>query len=207
MTDSIISDLSWGNQSWRLALLTLIPHLELCAAVLAVELYELISDEMDLEVDTVKFFTDSKIVLNNSHNSARRFYLYVSNRVTRIRQSTYPNQWYYVPTSQNPTDHAARFMPACQLQHSSWLSGPAFLYHDNVAEMSQSNVFALIEPEADDEICPEVTTLATKTTESQLGYQHFEQCSSWRTLNHTIAKLIHIAASFKGKSHKTERKS
>lgn len=142
---------------------------------LAVELYELISDEMDLEVDTVKFFTDSKIVLGYVHNSARRFYLYVSNRVTRIRQSTHPNQWYYVPTDQNPTDHATRFMPACHLQHSSWLSGPAFLYHNNVAEMSESNVFALIEPEADEEICPEATTLVTKTTESQLGSQHFER--------------------------------
>lgn len=33
-----------------------IPSLELCAAVLAVELHELIRDEMDIEVDTVKFF-------------------------------------------------------------------------------------------------------------------------------------------------------
>lgn len=39
------------------------PHLELCASVLAVELYELISEELDVEVDTVKFLTDSKIVL------------------------------------------------------------------------------------------------------------------------------------------------
>lgn len=33
-----------------------IPSLELCAAVLAVELHELIRDEMDIEVDSVKFF-------------------------------------------------------------------------------------------------------------------------------------------------------
>ncbi len=107
-----------------------IPRLELCAAVLAVELYELISNEMDIEMDTVKFFTDSKIILGYIHNSTRRFYLYVSNRVTRIRRSTHPNQW---PTDLNPADHATRFMPACQLQHSSWLSGPAFLYHDDTA--------------------------------------------------------------------------
>ncbi|KAI3368040.1 hypothetical protein L3Q82_026867, partial [Scortum barcoo] len=36
-----------------------IPRLELCAAVLAVELYELISEEIDTVVDAVKFFTDS----------------------------------------------------------------------------------------------------------------------------------------------------
>jgi len=183
-----------------------IPRLELCAAVLAVELYELISDEMDIEMDTVKFFTDSKIVLGYIHNSTRRFYLYVSNRVTRIRRSTHPNQWYYVPTALNPADHATRFMPACQLQHSSWFSGPAFLYHDKAAETSEPNVFALIEPETDDEIRPEITTLATKASESLLGSQHFERCSSWRTLNHTIARLIHVAASFKGKLDKAETK-
>lgn len=161
-----------------------IPRLALCAAVLAVELYELISDEMDIEIATVKFFTDSKIVLGYIHNSTRRFYLYVSNRVTRIRRSTHPNQWYYVPTDLNLADYATRFMPACQLQHNSWLSGPAFLYQDNTAEISKSNIFALIEPEADDEIRPEATTLATKASESQLGSQHVEQCSSWKTLSH-----------------------
>lgn len=179
--------------------------LELCAVMLAVELYELISDEMDIEIATVKFFTDSKIVLGYIHNSTR-FYLYVSNRVTRIRRSTHPNQWYYVLIDLHPADYATRFMPACQLRHSSWLSGPAFLYQDNAEEISKSNIFALIKPEADDEIRPEATTLATKASESQLGSQHFERCSSWRTLYHTIAKLIHIAASFKGKSDRAEKK-
>ncbi|XP_063758693.1 uncharacterized protein LOC134877201 [Eleginops maclovinus] len=183
-----------------------IPRLELCAAVLAVELYELISDEMDVEVDTVKFFTDSKIVLGYIHNCTRRFYLYVSNRVTRIRRSTHPSQWHYVPTDLNPADHATRFMPARQLQQSSWLSGPAFLYQNKAAEISDSSVFALIEPEVDEEIRPEATVLATKASESQLGSQHFERCSSWRTLYHTVARLIHVAASFKGKSDKDEKK-
>lgn len=83
--------------------------------MLAVELYELIRDEIDVEVDTVKFFTDSKIVLGYIHNSTRRFYLYVSNRVTRIRRSTHPDQWYYVPTDLNPADRATRSIPAGQL--------------------------------------------------------------------------------------------
>lgn len=36
-------------------------HMELCAVVLAVELHELIRDELDVEGHTVKFFTDSKV--------------------------------------------------------------------------------------------------------------------------------------------------
>ncbi|KAI7789378.1 hypothetical protein IRJ41_019889 [Triplophysa rosa] len=53
---------------------------------------------------------------------------------------------------------------------------------------------------------PEVTTLTTKATESHLGSQHFERCSSWRTLYETIERLIHVAAYFKGKSDRAERK-
>lgn len=83
-----------------------IPRLELCAAVLAVEMYELIRDELDMKIDNVKFFTDSRIVLGYIHNSSRRFYMYVANRVTRIRLSTQPDQWHYVSTGLNPADQA-----------------------------------------------------------------------------------------------------
>lgn len=71
-----------------------VPRLELCAAVLAVEMYELIRDEMDIDVDAVRFFTDSKIVLGYIHNSTKRFYTYVANRVIRIRKTTHPEQWF-----------------------------------------------------------------------------------------------------------------
>ncbi|XP_035808144.2 uncharacterized protein LOC118470918 [Amphiprion ocellaris] len=179
-----------------------VPRLELCAAVLAVEVFELIRDEMDIKVSAVKFFTDSRIVLGYIHNSTRRFYMYVSNRVTRIRGSTHPNQWHYVPTNLNPADHATRFTSAAQLQHSNWLSGPAFMYSNKTAETPEASPFDLIEPEADDEIRPEVVTLATKVSEPLLNSQHLEQCSSWSTLCRTLARLIHVVASFKGKTDK-----
>ncbi|XP_074518426.1 uncharacterized protein LOC141784488 [Halichoeres trimaculatus] len=183
-----------------------VPRLELCAAVLAVELYDLIRDELDIELDAVKFFTDSKIVLGYIHNTSRRFYMYVSNRVTRIRKSTHPNQWCYVPTGQNPADHATRSIPAAQLQHSNWFTGPAFLYHDKVCETSEPVLFTLVEPDVDEEIRPEVMTLATNVSEPHLGSQHFEQCSSWRTLTRTIGRLIHVASSFKKQSKNAQGK-
>lgn len=40
-----------------------IPRLELCAAVLAVEMAELIVQEIDLPLDSVTFYCDSKVVL------------------------------------------------------------------------------------------------------------------------------------------------
>lgn len=58
-----------------------IPRLEPCAAVLAVEVVEIIIKELDLKLDTITFYTDSKVVLGYIHNQTRRFYVYVNNRV------------------------------------------------------------------------------------------------------------------------------
>ena len=69
-----------------------IPRLELCAAVMAVEISEIVIDQLDIEFDAVRFYTDSKVVLGYISNPTRRFYVYVSNRVARIRKSTTPEQ-------------------------------------------------------------------------------------------------------------------
>ncbi|XP_069108941.1 uncharacterized protein [Argopecten irradians] len=50
-----------------------IPRLELCAAVLATELYEVVRSECDVEFDGVQFFTDSKAVMGTSQTRANDF--------------------------------------------------------------------------------------------------------------------------------------
>eukprot|EP00064_Thunnus_orientalis_P000662 superscaffoldBa00000036_g663 len=87
-----------------------IPRLELGAAVLAVEIAKLVASELDINPDSLKFYTDSKVVLGYIYNETRRFYLYISNRVERIRKSTCPEQLHYVHTSQNPEDVATSAM-------------------------------------------------------------------------------------------------
>ncbi|XP_040077158.1 uncharacterized protein LOC120849101 [Ixodes scapularis] len=99
-----------------------IPRLELRGAVLAVELAELFQKEIDTQLDVVHFYTDSKVVLGYIHNQTRRFYVYVGNRVERIRKSTQPEQWHYVRTDSNPADLATRFVPAARLQETDWLT-------------------------------------------------------------------------------------
>lgn len=58
-----------------------IPRLELCAAVMAMDMAELITSETDIECDAVTFYTDSKVVLGYIYNEKRRFYVYVNNRI------------------------------------------------------------------------------------------------------------------------------
>ncbi|KAF1387159.1 hypothetical protein PFLUV_G00102450 [Perca fluviatilis] len=169
-----------------------IPRLELCAAVLAVEMAELIHDELDVKLDATKFYSDSKVVLGYIYNESKRFHVYVHNRVQRIRQSTKPEQWHYVHTEENPADHASRSVPASRLPETTWFTGPNFLCKtSNEPEPVKS--FNLIKPDMDVEIRPEVRSCATQLKEKGLSSERFQRFSSFKTLVRAIALLIHIA--------------
>ena len=172
-----------------------IPRLELSAAVMAVEMAEVLHDELDVHLDAVKFFTDSKVVLGYICNESRRFYVYVSNRVQRIRRSTQAYQWNYVPTHLNPADHATRGLSADTLSSSSWLSGPTFLSTGNDGDHSEE-AFSLIDPTNDPELRPTVTSCATDVSVPSLGTERFKRLSVWKSLQTTVSRLSHIAATF-----------
>ena len=73
--------------------LTSIPRLELCVAVLAVEVGQRLIKKIDLKISDVLYYTDSKVVLGFITNESQRFYVYVANRVELIRSMSTPEQW------------------------------------------------------------------------------------------------------------------
>ena len=107
-----------------------IPRLELCGAVLAVEVADCVLRNIGLPVSVTRFYTDSRVVLGYINNQSRRFYTYVANRAQRIRQFSSPQQWSYICTSQNPADIGSRGIQSDQLQHSAWSTGPSKLYKE-----------------------------------------------------------------------------
>ncbi|XP_056008505.1 uncharacterized protein LOC130051166 [Ostrea edulis] len=114
-----------------------IPRLELCASVLAVELGEMLSRELGLPLEVIEYYTDSKVVLGYLSNEHQRFYVYVCNRVSRIRKSSSPSQWNYVATHDNPADQGTRGLLHEQLCGSLWLQGPNFLRENNEKEFAK----------------------------------------------------------------------
>ena len=107
---------------------TSIPRLELCVAVLATQAVKKIRKELDIEIDNVSFYSDSKVVLGYIKNDVRRFHVYDSmNRVQMIRDVSEPKQWRYIDTSLNPADLATRGVTVKTLVGSDWLNGPSFL--------------------------------------------------------------------------------
>ncbi|CAB3978894.1 PREDICTED: uncharacterized protein LOC107357656 [Paramuricea clavata] len=173
---------------------TSIPRLELCAAVLSTKAVKKIQTELDLKIDDVKFYTDSKVVLGYISNDARRFHVYVANRVQVIRDTSEPHQWNYVDTSTNPADLATRGTTAKGLIESDWLEGPTFL------KMNQSNEPSIDEaasPIIDDitinENDPEVKVNAyvtSSTRETGLKSKRFERFSDWLKLQRAVSCLI-----------------
>ena len=100
----ICTALLFGQSKVAPAQTTSIPRLELCAAVLTSQAVNKIVQDIDMEINEITFYTDSKIVLGYLQNESRRFYVYVPNRVQTIRKISSPKQWKYVSTSENPAD-------------------------------------------------------------------------------------------------------
>nr|XP_034330589.1 uncharacterized protein LOC117680486 [Crassostrea gigas] len=149
-----------------------IPRLEWCGAVLATELSEKITNNLDLPSNSIKFFTDSKVVLGYFNNRSRRFYNYVSDRVSIIHQRSKSEQWNYVSTGNNPADIGTRPGKSVQEVMDKWISGP------NKPNISLDEDFSLIEPESDKEI----KSVVKKTSVQQFIADRFVKFSTWPSL-------------------------
>ena len=123
-----------------------IPRLELCAAVLAVRQDVLLRKVLDIPLVSSTFFTDSEIVLAYVKNETKRFKVFVSNRVSEIRQASSPGQWFHVKGVDNPADVLSRGCNAAELL-DSWSNGPEFL-HTFKSEWSHPSV----NPDIDDDV-------------------------------------------------------
>ncbi|XP_063446815.1 uncharacterized protein LOC134726347 [Mytilus trossulus] len=168
-----------------------IPRLELCAAVLAVDVSKTVVENFDETFDVVKFYTDSKVVLGYIYNQTRRFYVYVEHRIERIRKSTVPEQWNYVPTSVNPADQATRSVSSEDIGSSSWLQGPTkFISGELQASASTETLTILVNPDLYKEVRPIVTVTKTTIEDSHsIGSERFQNFSSWKSLVNGIAVL------------------
>ena len=69
------------------------------------------------------FWTDSMSVLYMIRNSAKRFPVFVSNRLVQIEDRSTSSQWRFVPSSDNSANDGTCL--SCSV--NCWLTGPSFL--------------------------------------------------------------------------------
>lgn len=163
-----------------------IPRLELCSAVVAVELAEVAKEQLNLKKEDFHFYSDSRVVLGYISAETRRFHVYVANRVSRIRAFCGPEQWNHVPTDENPADIATRKFTTSDLSTSMWLRGPDFL-HTIKLDVANKH-YPLIDAESDQELKKEVVTVKT-TVKSVLGAKRFSRFSTWKSLVRALVTL------------------
>ena len=172
-----------------------IPRLELCAAVMAAEMSVSIITHLDISIDSVTFYTDSRVVLGYINNRSRRFFTYVTNGVSRILKVSEPKQWKYIPTGKNPADIGTRGIRSKDLQESMWIQPPLDIMRD--AQDDQTH--ELVNAAADVEVRPEVTCAKTKTESSlPLGTDRFSRFSTWSSLVSGIGFLVSCVRRRKG---------
>ena len=181
------------------------PRLELTAALLSVKVSTLLKNEFEYEGLTEVFWTDSQVVLGYISNEARRFHVYVANRVQQIRNQTEPAQWRYVNTGDNPADDASRgISPAELLIQSKWLSGPDFLWNSEIPVCQPLEVaVAPSDPEL-----KKANVLLAGTQHSELSFlkpDRLDHFPSWFKAKRGIAACLKLKLRLKNCSSKCEK--
>ena len=109
-----------------------IPRLELTAAALSMKVSSMLRREQSIHPIIKEYiWTDNEVVLGYINNDAKRFKIYVANRVQLIRENSDVNQWMYIDARSNPADDTSRgISPSNQEKVNRWLNGPEFLWLD-----------------------------------------------------------------------------
>jgi transposase InsO family protein len=86
-----------------------IPRMELMGALLAVRLSRKIQDALQMELEAVRYFTDSAVVLGMVLRESAIYQEFVGTRVSEIRTKSNPEtEWFWVPGEMNIADMGTR---------------------------------------------------------------------------------------------------
>lgn len=109
---------------------TTLPRLELCGALLSVQLAKKLVKSLGVNITSTTYWTDSEVVLSWIH-SGGRYKTFVANRIATIQRNSSPENWKYVNTKINPADLVSRgVLPDKLLESKLWWEGPEFLKED-----------------------------------------------------------------------------
>ncbi|XP_047483301.1 uncharacterized protein LOC125035146 [Penaeus chinensis] len=181
-----------------------VPRLELTAAVVAVRMSSMLKRELGYQELKEFFWTDSKVVLGYISNEAKRFHVFVANRVQHIKDHSSVEQWKFIESAQNPADAASRGLYVKQLiEHSLWWNGPNFLWEsDYNANPSLVNVNV---QENDPEV-KKMSSYKTQTKESTSILPRLEYFSDWHRAKKAVALCLRLQCRFKNPGRATVNK-
>ena len=105
-----------------------IPRMELTAASLSAQFHKFLEEQLDLPIHRSIFWTDSTIVLQYLRIEAKRFQIFVANRLAIIHDVSSSRHWHHIDSQSNPVDLASRGLLSIDSEKLRfWLDGPGFL--------------------------------------------------------------------------------
>ena len=180
-----------------------IPKLELTAATLAARMAYTVLKELDIQIESKYFWTDSTAVLQSIANEITCYRTFVANRLNIIHEASSVREWHYVESKQNPADLASRGIYAnCEEgKVSKWFKGPIFLSKP-MSEWPDSHRFVCnkMYEENDwlkDEAVHKVQTTIVK--DESIISKLIEKYSSWTKLKRVVGRIILAIKKFKCK--------
>ncbi|XP_063607775.1 uncharacterized protein LOC134782243 [Penaeus indicus] len=172
-----------------------VPRLELTAAVVAVRISSMLRKELGYQEVKEYFWTDSKVILGYISNEAKRFHVFVANRVQHIKDHSSMEQWKFIESAQNPADAASRGLYVKELiEHSLWWNGPNFLWEpDHDANLP----FVNVDIQENDPEVKKISAYKTQTKESTSILPRLEYFSDWHRAKKAVALCLRLQRRFK----------
>ena len=178
-----------------------IPRLELTAATLAVKVNLETQRALDFPIQRTYFWTDSTTVLKYIRNKKSRFHVFVSNRLAAIHDASSINQWFWVPSQENPADLVSRGMDAAKFVDSAlWKCGPNFLWRQSEHWPQLPKMSECKEEDPEVKVVLTITASATTASSSEASdptsrlIRHY---SSWSRLLKAVAWIQRVLARLK----------
>ena len=183
-----------------------VPRLELTAAVVSVRVADLLRKQLDVDITTEVFWTDSRVVLGYIANDVKRFHIFVANRVQEIQEKSSVKQWRYIDTKSNPADDASRGVRPKDLSKSKWIKGPDFLWkEDAVWETSVETISDYSVSQNDPEV-KRAVSLATEVSPSLSStVARLEYFSDWHRAKKAVALCRRYVQRLQSRPSKTRR--
>ena len=182
-----------------------IPRLELQSCVLSATLECSVRSALSIQLLDTTFWTDSMIALAYIHNESKRFNIFVSNRVQKIKQHSLPCNWKHIPGSENPADLLTRPVTMSNFKQELWKYGPPFLATHRSRWPRVQSVDHSSLNESPEIIKSKRIVLATGVSHHPLDVllEHF---SEWDKLKRALAWWMKLISNLRSKNTHTSDK-
>ncbi|KAI5725827.1 hypothetical protein M8J77_020771 [Diaphorina citri] len=179
-----------------------IPKLELCAALLLVQIVKSLSFlHKKVKIKNTYLFSDSATVLAWLKTEPYLLKTFVANRVMKILEASNPTQWRHVSSGDNSADLASRgLLPSELVGNKLWFDGPAFLYTDP-ATWPQS-VGECVEPVPEMKSPESLNVLVVEKPEDNILMKAIEQCSSLVRIEKIFAWILRFIQNVRNKAER-----